>query len=205
MREHLIIGIAGGTGSGKTTVAMEIGHLLAGESVVRIGQDSYYLDRSELSPEERAKINYDHPDAFDNAFLVEHLEELKRGKAIEAPIYNFVTHTRSPETARIEPAKVIILEGIMALVDPLLRQQMDIKLFVDTPDDVRFIRRLSRDVKDRGRSMQSVIDQWLEVVRVMHQEFIEPSKHFADLIIPEGGFNRVAIEVIVARIRHTLE
>jgi uridine kinase len=203
--ERLVIGIAGGTGSGKTTVAKEIHSRLKGQSFLRLGQDSYYLDRSELPPEERSKINYDHPDAFDNALMVEHLEALRRGEAIEAPVYNFVTHTRSHETEHIEPARVIVVEGIMTLVDAALRKRFDIKIFVDTADDVRFIRRLSRDVKDRGRSMQSVIDQWLKVVRLMHREFIEPSKRYADLIIPEGGFNRVAIDVILAKIWTTLE
>ncbi|MBN1477836.1 uridine kinase [Candidatus Sumerlaeota bacterium] len=203
--ERLVIGIAGGTGSGKTTVAKEIHSRLKGQSFLRLGQDSYYLDRSELSPEARAKINYDHPDAFDHALLIEHLDTLRRGEAIEAPVYNFVTHTRSRETEHIEPARVIVVEGIMTLVDADLRRRFDIKIFVDTADDVRFIRRLSRDVKDRGRSMQSVIDQWLKVVRLMHREFIEPSKRYADLIIPEGGFNRVAIDVILAKILATLE
>jgi uridine kinase len=199
--DRLVIGIAGGTGSGKTTVAKEIGRSLAGESVVRIGQDNYYLDRSGMPLEERAKINYDHPDAFDTPLLIQQLEALRAGKAIDAPIYNFVTHTRSHETNRVEPAKVIIVEGIMALVDPVLRSHYSIKIFVDTADDVRFIRRLLRDVQERGRSMQSVIDQWLGVVSHMHREFIEPSKRFADLIIPEGGYNTVAIDVILAKIR----
>jgi uridine kinase len=203
--ERLIIGIAGGSGSGKTTVADEIGKRFEGDSVVRLGQDAYYLDRSSLPPAERAKINYDHPDAFDTPLLMEHLERLRRGEAIDAPIYSYLTHTRARETARIESAKVILLEGIMVLVPQELRRHLDLKIYVDTPDDVRFIRRLSRDVTERGRSMQSVIDQWLNVVRLMHLEFIEPSKRFAHLIIPEGGFNRVAIDVIVAKIKNTLD
>jgi uridine kinase len=203
--ERLIIGIAGGTGSGKTTVANQISGRLEGQSVVHVSQDSYYHDRSHLPPEERARVNYDHPDAFDNRLLIDHLERLRGGTPIETPIYNFVTHSRGQETQRIEPAKVIIVEGIMVLVDAALREHLDIKIFVDTADDVRFIRRLSRDVKERGRSMQAVIDQWLGVVRLMHMEFIEPSKRQADLIIPEGGFNRVAIDVIVARIHNALE
>lgn len=203
--ERLVIGIAGGTGSGKTTVAKEIGRQLTGQSVVRIGQDNYYLDRSGLPLEERARINYDHPDAFDTPLLIRHLERLCAGEAVEAPIYNFVTHTRAKETHRLEPAKVIIVEGIMALVDPELRSRYSIKIFVDTADDVRFIRRLLRDVQERGRSMQSVIDQWLGVVSLMHREFVEPSKRSADLIIPEGGFNTVAIDVILAKIRQWLD
>jgi uridine kinase len=203
--ERLIIGIGGGTGSGKTTVSKAISRALAGESFVRLGQDNYYLDRSHLEAEERARINYDHPDAFDTPLLCDHIDRLRRGEAVDAPIYNFVTHTRAPETQRIEPAKVIIVEGIMALVDASLRERYDIRLFVDTDDDVRFIRRLSRDVRDRGRSMQSVIDQWLEVVRLMHLEFVEPSKRFADLIIPEGGLNVVAVDLIVTKIRTFLD
>ena len=203
--ERLIIGIGGGTGSGKTTVSKEISRCMEGESFVRLGQDNYYLDRSELTPEERAKINYDHPDAFDDDLLIEHIKCLKRGEAVDVPIYNFVTHTRAKETRRVESAKVIVVEGIMTLVEARLRSLYDIKIFVDTADDVRFIRRLSRDVKDRGRSMQSVIDQWLDVVRLMHLEFVVPSKRYADLIIPEGGFNKVAIDVIVTKIRGFLE
>lgn len=202
--DRLIIGIAGGSGSGKTTVAEEIGRQFPGDSVVRIGHDSYYLDRSALPPAERARINYDHPDAFDTPLLIDHLRRLRRGEAVEIPIYNYVTHTRARETEHIDPARVILVEGIMVLADAALRDEFDLKLFVDTPDDVRFIRRLSRDVSERGRSMQSVIEQWLGVVRLMHLEFIEPSKRFADLIIPEGGFNRVAIDVIVAKIKATL-
>jgi len=203
--ERLVIGIAGGTGSGKSTVAKEIRRVLKGKRVVRLGEDSYYLDRSDLSLEERARMNYDHPDAFDHALLIEHVRALRAGQPVEAPIYNFVTHTRSKETERVEPETVIIVEGIMTLVDRDLRGEFDIKIFVDTADDVRFIRRLTRDTRDRGRSMQSVVDQWLKTVRLMHREFVEPSKRYADLIIPEGGFNRVAIDVIAARIRSTLE
>jgi uridine kinase len=203
--DRLIIGIAGGTGSGKTTVAKQIRKQLRGQSVARLSQDMYYVDRSNLSPDERAKINYDHPDAFDNALMIEHLTQLRGGNAVDAPRYDFISHTRSAETEHIEPAKVIIVEGIMTLVSADVRALFDIKIFVDTDDDVRFIRRVSRDVRDRGRSMQSVIDQWLHVVRLMHMEFVEPSKRFADIIIPEGGFNQVAIDIIVARIRNTLQ
>ena len=155
--------------------------------------------------EEREKINYDHPDAFDHALLLRQLKDLREGRSIQRPIYCFTTHTRLGETVRIKPTHVVILEGIMALVDPEIRKLMDIKIFVDTDADVRFIRRLSRDIKDRGRSVQSVIDQYLRVVRLMHLEFVEPSKRYADIIVPEGGFNTVAVDLIVTKIRSILD
>ncbi len=202
--KQLTIGIAGGTGSGKTTVARSIIKELHEADAVIIGQDAYYLDRSDLTPEERERINYDHPDAFDNALLAQHLTKLEKGVPIERPIYDYVTHTRLKETVKITPPRIIILEGIMVLESPLLRDLLDIKIFVDTDADVRFIRRLTRDIKERGRSLDSVIHQYLDVVRLMHLEFVEPTKRFADIIVPEGGFNKVAIDIILAKILSVL-
>lgn len=202
--KRLIIGIAGGTGSGKTTVANAIVQELNEKDAVIIGQDCYYLDRSDLPPEEREKINYDHPDAYDNGLLIEHIQQLRQGRAIQRPIYDFKTHTRVKETVPISPARIIVIEGIMVLVNPQLRELLDIKIFVDTDPDVRFIRRLTRDIQERGRSIESVIRQYLDVVRLMHLEFVEPSKRFADIIVPEGGFNRVAIDIIAAKIKSVL-
>lgn len=201
----MLIGIAGGTGSGKTTVAKAIRRELSEEEVIIISQDMYYLNNSHLPPEQREKINYDHPDAFDNQLLIQQLTDLKKGRQNERPVYCFTTHLRLTETVPIKPAHVIILEGIMVLVNPEIRELLDIKIFVDTDADVRFIRRLSRDIKERGRSVQSVIDQYLHVVRLMHMEFVEPSKRFADVIVPEGGFNKVAVDLIVTKIRSILD
>jgi len=200
----MLIGIGGGTGSGKTTVAKAIRRDLSEEEVVIISQDMYYLDNSHLPMEEREKINYDHPDAFDHGLLMQQLSDLRQGGSINRPVYCFTTHTRLAETILIKPTQVVILEGIMALVDSDIRKLLDIKIFVDTDADVRFIRRLSRDIKDRGRSVQSVIDQYLRVVRLMHLEFVEPSKRYADIIVPEGGFNMVAVDLIVTKIRSIL-
>ncbi|MCX7963111.1 MAG: uridine kinase [Candidatus Hydrogenedentota bacterium] len=200
----MLLGIAGGTGSGKTLVAKSIGEAV-GKQVVILGLDSYYLDRSDLPFEERAKINYDHPDAFDIPLLLEHLHKLMRGEAIEMPVYNYAAHARAPETIHVEPAPIIIVEGILVLAIPALRDMMNVRIFVDTDADVRFIRRLSRDVKERGRSLQSVIDQYLNVVRLMHLEFVEPSKRYADIIVPEGGYNKVAIDFIVTKLKTLLD
>ena len=202
--KRLIMGIAGGTGSGKTTVARSIIKGLNEKDAVIIGQDSYYLDRGDLPLSEREKINYDHPDAFDNPLLIDHISQLSHGHSIQCPIYDYKTHTRSKDTKPVHPAHVIIIEGIMTLVDPALRKLMNIKIFVDTDPDVRFIRRLTRDIKERGRTIDSVIHQYLNVVRLMHLEFVEPSKRFADIIVPEGGFNKVAVDIIVAKIQTVL-
>jgi uridine kinase len=201
----IIMGISGGTGSGKTTVAKAITRQLTEEEIVILSQDMYYRDKSHMSMEKREKINYDHPDAFDTDLLLDHLKNLRDGKDIRRPIYCFATHTRLDETVLIKPSHVIILEGIMVLAIPKIREILDIKIFVDTDADVRFIRRLSRDIKDRGRSVQSVIDQYLNIVRLMHMEFIEPSKRFAHIIVPEGGFNKVAVDFIVTKIRSVLK
>lgn len=200
----LVIGIAGGSGSGKTTVAENLIKMLPGEDVILIGQDNYYLDRSDLPLEERARINYDHPDAFDTKLLLEQLVMLRDGNSVQMPVYNYAIHARRPDTIPVKPAKVIILEGILVLYDKALRQQMDIKIFVDAEADVRFIRRLQRDIEERGRSLNSVIDQYLNVVRKMHLGFVEPSKRHADIIIPKGGHNEIAIDMVLTKIRSIL-
>lgn len=204
MRQSVIVGVAGGTGSGKTTIARAIVERLGPENVAYIPHDAYYHDLSHLPPEERAKQNFDHPDALDTALLIEHLKQLRAGKAVEIPVYDFATHTRRPETRRVEPRPIIVVEGILVFVEPELRELMDIKIYVDTDADIRFIRRLTRDIQERGRTMESVIRQYLETVRLMHLEFVEPSKRYADIIIPEGGFNTVALDMVLARLRAML-
>jgi uridine kinase len=196
----VIIGVAGGTGSGKTTVARTLAAALGSDDVVVIQHDSYYRDRSPLPFEERQAINYDHPESLETSLLVSHLHQLIAGRAVEVPVYDFSTHSRRPETWRAEPRRVIVVEGILIFVDRELRDLFDCRLFVDTDDDVRFIRRLERDVAERGRTMRSVIQQYLESVKPMHLEFVEPSKRYADLIIPEGGRNAIAVDVILAKI-----
>jgi uridine kinase len=201
----IIIGVAGGTGSGKTTVAREIYRQFENMSVVMIEQDSYYKDQSHLTLEERTHTNYDHPMAFDNDLLVEHLECLRRNESIEKPVYDYRLHTRAQETVLVEPKDVIILEGILILEDERLRNLMDIKVFVDTDADVRIIRRMLRDIEERGRTMESVVEQYLSVVRPMHMQFIEPTKRYADIIVPEGGHNRVAIDLLTTKINTVLQ
>jgi len=203
MKKPLIIGVAGGSGSGKTTVAKKLYEQFA-DTVVMIQQDAYYKDQSHLSPEERTKTNYDHPLAFDHELLIQQLKQLQEYRPIEQPIYDYVLHTRAKETKRLEPKEVIILEGILILEDARLRELMDIKIFVDTDADVRILRRLERDIKERGRSLDSVVDQYLSVVRQMHLQFIEPSKRYADIIIPEGGHNYVAINLLINQIKMKL-
>ncbi|WP_408956645.1 uridine kinase [Natroniella sp. ANB-PHB2] len=205
MVQPVLIGITGGTGSGKTTVAETIIEQLDYENVAMIEQDAYYKDQSHLSLEERVKTNYDHPFAFDTELLVEHLQKLLARKSIEKPVYSFKKHTRLDEIITIDPCKVIILEGILVLENKKLRDMLDIKVYVDTDNDVRFIRRLVRDIKERGRDMESVINQYLEVVRPMHQQFIEPTKKYADIIIPEGGYNKVAVDILVTKIKSIIE
>lgn len=200
----VIIGIAGGTGSGKTTVAREVLRHFPGASVVTIHHDSYYLDRSHLTPPEREGINYDHPEAFENELLLEHLRKLKAGEAIQKPIYDYETHTRKRETIKVRPARIILLEGIMVLAEPEFRGLLDIKLYVDTDTDERFIRRLRRDIVKRGRTMEQVIEQYLKTVRPMHLQFVEPSKRYADVVIPEGGKNVVAVDLIVTKLKDIL-
>ncbi|HEY0160863.1 MAG TPA: uridine kinase [Thermoanaerobaculia bacterium] len=200
----VIIGIAGGTGSGKTTVARAIYDRVGRDRIEWISHDSYYRNFEGLNPEERHHINFDHPDSLETELLARHVDVLCKGSSVEVPIYDFTTHSRKPDTVRVEPRRVIIVEGILVLAEPELRKRIHIKLFVDTPADIRFMRRLVRDIKTRGRSMESVIEQYMTTVRPMHEEFVEPSKRYADLIIPEGGENLVAIDAIISRVEHLL-
>ena len=202
--EPVVIGVAGGTGSGKTTVATEILRRAGTDQISLIQHDAYYKDLSDLPMAQRAMQNFDHPDALDNALLISHLKELKAGRPVEVPVYDFTTHARTTQTLRVEPRRVILLEGILIFSDETLRRLMDVRIYVDTDADIRFIRRLKRDIAERGRTMESVIHQYLATVRPMHQEFVEPSKRYANVIIPEGGFNEVAMEMIAARIRALL-
>lgn len=197
----LILGVAGGSGSGKTTVVNQIIRGLDPVPVSVLHHDSYYRDRPELTPEERARINYDHPDSLETALLAEHLREILSGRAVEEPVYDFTTHSRTGETRRIEPTPIVILDGILILAEPELRDLMDIKVYVETDSDLRFIRRLLRDTKERGRSVESVIRQYQDTVRPMHLQFVEPSRRNADIIVPFGRENRVAISMLVARLR----
>lgn len=200
MKSPILIGIAGGTGSGKSTVTREIYKSITDKNVAIIEQDSYYKDQSNISFEERVKTNYDHPFAFDNELLVSHLKDLLDGKSIQKPIYDFENHNRKKETVLVEPKDIIVLEGILILYDEDLRNLMDIKLFVDTDADVRVIRRILRDIKDRGRTLDSVVKQYMTTVRPAHMQFVEPTKRYADIIIPEGGYNKVAIDIIVTKV-----
>lgn len=200
----MIIGICGGTGSGKTTVANRILASVSASEVIFLQQDSYYRDLDQLPLDFRQKVNFDHPDALDNDLLIEHLQALKSGRSAELPLYDFKTHARQVETKRVEPKAIIIIEGILIFAEPRLLAEMDIKVFVDTPDDIRFIRRLRRDVAERGRTVESVVEQYLATVRPMHMQFVEPSKRLADVIIPEGGHNAVSIDLISGRIRERL-
>lgn len=204
MKTPVIIGIAGGTGSGKTTVAQAIYDRVGRDRIEWISHDSYYRNFDGLSAEERTKINFDHPDSLETELLTRHLDVLMKGSSVEVPVYDFATHSRKTDTQRAEPRKVIIVEGILVLAEPELRKRIDIKLFVDTPADIRFVRRLVRDIESRGRSLASVVDQYMTTVRPMHEEFVEPSKRHADLIIPEGGENQVALDAIISRVEHLL-
>ena len=200
----VIIGVTGGSGSGKTTVSRAIFEQLHGHSLLMLQEDSYYNDQSDMPFEERIKTNYDHPNAFDTELLVKQLKDLLDWKTIEKPIYDYTEHTRSSEVEKVEPKEVIILEGILVLNDPALRDLMDIKIFVDTDDDIRIIRRIQRDIEERGRSLQSVIDQYKSTVKPMYHQFIEPTKRYADIIVPEGGENQVAIDLLVTKVRDIL-
>ena len=201
MEKPTIIGIAGGSGSGKTSVTRKIMESLKGHSIVLIEQDFYYKDQSDKTMEERLQTNYDHPFAFDNDLLLQHINQLINRETIEIPTYDYANHTRSDQTITVEPKEVIIIEGIFALENEALRNIMDVKLYVDTDSDIRILRRISRDVNERGRSLDSVMEQYLSVVRPMHLQFIEPTKRFSDIIIPEGGENMVAIDIITTKIR----
>jgi uridine kinase len=199
--ERIVVGVAGGTGSGKTTVSQAILNRVGRDRIAYLQHDSYYRDRSSVPLEERAKANFDHPDAMESELLAQHLASLKAGQAVEVPVYDFTTHTRETRTVTVAPRKVILVEGILIFAERALRETMDIKVFVDTDADIRFIRRLQRDITERGRTVESVIRQYTETVRPMHLEFVEPSKRYADVIVPEGGFNLTAIDMIVARVK----
>lgn len=199
MPRPLLIGVAGGTGSGKTTVARAI-HQSLGLDALLLDQDAYYRDLGALPLAERRRVNFDHPDALDLGLMIRQLRALAAWQPVDKPTYDFVAHTRAPATLRIEPRDVILVEGILLFVDPELRGLFDIKIFVDVADDVRFIRRLQRDLTERGRSLDSIIDQYLSTVRPMHLEFVEPQKRYADIILPEGGQNRIGVEMIEARV-----
>jgi uridine kinase len=199
-----VIGVAGGTGSGKTSVARRIHESLHLGSAVFLDQDSYYRDLAHLTLEERTSVNFDHPHALDNELLTRHLSALVAGEAIEKPVYDFTRHTRASETVRMEPREVVLVEGILLFVDPALRELFDLKIFVDTEADIRFIRRMRRDMEERGRPLESVVEQYLNTVRPMHFEFVEPSKRYADIILPRGGHNFSGIDVIVSRVRERL-
>ncbi len=204
MKPHILIGIAGGSGSGKTLVAKRIFDDLGSDKVIIIQQDSYYKDLGHLTLEERKKQNFDHPDAFDHQFLISQLKDLLAGKSIDQPIYDYTIHSRKNETRRIGEHIIIVLEGILILHDSELRKLMDIKVYVDTDDDVRLIRRIRRDVNERGRSLESILDQYENSVRPMQLQFIEPTKRYADIIIPEGGYNLVAIDLLKTKIQALL-
>lgn len=199
-----VIGVAGGTASGKTTVSRRIWEAVGRERIAYMQHDNYYKDQSHLTPQERALTNYDHPDSLESSLMVRHLRELRAGRPVDIPVYDFSVHNRSKETLRVNPAKVVLVEGILIFVEPALLDLMDMRIFVDTDADIRFIRRLRRDMVERGRNLDSVVKQYLATVRPMHMEFVEPSKRYADVIVPQGGDNRVAMEMIVSRIQALL-
>jgi uridine kinase len=200
----LIIGIAGGSGSGKTTVAQRILQRVGPERIALLQHDEYYKDLSGLPPAQRAVVNFDHPNSLDTNLLVQHIEQLRNYQPVEVPIYDFSTHSRTNQSFTVSPRRVVLVEGILIFAEPLLRELFDVKIFVDTDPDLRFIRRLQRDITERGRSTESVIQQYLTTVRPMHLEFVEPSKRYADVIIPEGGFNTAALDMVVSRIESLL-
>ncbi len=197
----LVIGLAGGSGSGKTTVVRRIVDSLGGAHVTVLDHDRYYRDHPELRLEERAALNYDHPDSLETGLMVEHVQALKSRRGVDVPVYDFTRHARAAATERFEPRTALIVEGILVFADKRLRELMDVKIFVDADDDIRFIRRLARDTSERGRTMQSVVDQYLGTVKPMHLEFVEPTKRYADVIIPQGGHNDVAIDMVLTLIR----
>ncbi len=200
----LVIGIAGGSGSGKTTVAQTILQRVGPDRIAFLQHDAYYKDLSGLPPTQRAEFNFDHPNSLETDLLIRHIEQLKRGKPVKVHIYDFSTHSRTNQSYTVTPRGVILVEGILLFAEPTLRELFDVKIFVDTDSDIRFIRRLQRDIAERGRTTEVVIKQYLATVRPMHQEFVEPSKRYADVIIPEGGFNTAALDMVVARIESLL-
>lgn len=199
-----IVGLAGGTGSGKTTVANKLAGGLPAGSVALLEHDSYYWDHSDLSIEERAQLNFDHPDSLDTRLLIEHLRQAQRGEAIDVPVYDFKTHARLAETQHIEPAPLLIVEGILTFVDEELRNLFDLKIFVDTDADIRVLRRVRRDIEKRGRDFASIREHYYKTVRPMHLRFVEPSKRWADIIVPEGGENKIALDLIISKLRSLL-
>lgn len=201
----LVIAIAGGSGSGKTTVATEILKRVGSHRIAYLPHDAYYRDLKDLPRAQRDLVNFDHPNSLETSLMIEHIRKLKEWEAIELPVYDFTTHTRTNRTIRIEPQRVILVEGILIFAEPALRELFDVKIFVDTDPDLRLIRRLERDIRERGRTTESVIRQYLNTVRPMHMEFVEPSKRYADVIIPEGGFNTVALDMVISRIETLLE
>ena len=205
MKKPILIGITGGTGSGKSSIADAIYSSFSNECIAMIQQDMYYKDQSHLSMEERIKTNYDHPRAFDNDLLIKHLSDLINGIAINKPIYDFSNHNRAKETVRIDPKDIIIVEGILVLEDERLRELLDIKVYVDTDADIRILRRLISDINERGRTVDSVVSQYLDVDRPMHMQFTEPTKRYADIIVPEGGQNKVAIDILVTKIKDIIK
>lgn len=204
MSRPVIIGVAGGSGSGKTTVVQAISDALGPDEVTIIPHDAYYYDRSTVPPDERVAINYDHPDALETSLLVRHLEALRAGGAVQIPVYDFAEHARRADTVTAHPRKVVIVDGILILAERLLRALMDIRVFVETDADIRFIRRLLRDTRKRGRTVESVVQQYLDTVQPMHLEFVEPSRRYAHVIIPEGGKNQVAVDMLITKIRAVL-
>ena len=200
----IVIGIAGGTGSGKTTVANVILQRVGSQKIAYLPHDAYYRNLTDLPYAQRAAINFDHPDSLESELMIKHIKDLKQGKAVDLPVYDFSSHSRTNQTIHLEPQPVIIVEGILIFSEPNLRELFDVKLFVDTDNDIRFIRRLQRDIAERGRTMDMVVQQYLTTVRPMHLEFVEPSKRYADVIIPEGGLNEVAMDMVIARIESLL-
>lgn len=201
----LVIAIAGGSGSGKTTVATEILKRVGSHRIAYLPHDAYYRDLKDLPPAQRDLVNFDHPNSLETPLMIEHIKKLKNWEAIELPVYDFTNHTRTNRTIHIEPQRVILVEGILIFAELALRELFDVKIFVDTDPDLRFIRRLERDIRERGRTTESVIRQYLNTVRPMHMDFVEPSKRYADVIIPEGGFNTVALDMVISRIETLLE
>jgi len=203
-RSPITIGVAGGTGSGKTTIAKATLSRVGFEHIAFLQHDAYYLDQGHLPLDERARLNFHHPDTLDNDLIVQHVKDLKAWISVEVPVYDFTNHRRTSQTCTVAPQQVILVEGILILAIPTLRELMDVRIYVDTDSDLRFIRRLQRDIADRGRTMESVVSQYLGTVRPMHLEFVEPSKRYANVIIPEGGFNEVAMDMVVSRIQALL-